>query len=65
MPLGHTPAPWPYMASSPTVLPARSAGLRMPLPRLTETAEWRKARLGNTGIATNGNGPSLANVRRK
>jgi len=53
----HTAAVWLY-SGTPTRLPSRSLGSRIPAAVFTKIKPWRKAREGNTGSATNGKSPS-------
>ena len=43
-----------WYSGTPTRLPMRSFGSRMPLCAETKMHEWRKSRDGKTGIAMNG-----------
>src|SRR6267378_872085 len=61
MPRIHTGAVIWY-SGTPTRLPFKSSGRRMPLFAETKMHEWRKKRDGNTGIAMNGGAGALSDA---
>ena len=52
-----------WYSGTPTRLPFRSCGLRMPLFGLTKMHEWRKKRDGKTGMAMNAGSSRISDTQ--